>query len=113
MEGVLAALAQFDNDVRSDRTGAGMRAALELGRWTFPATLGYLNAPKLSGKSVVHDPDRAELVKRAFEGPQWPLRVLPLPAPVPSGEREQGRARRRIRRRAGPSTADALATCGW
>ena len=23
---------------------AGMRAALELGRWTFPAPIGYLNA---------------------------------------------------------------------
>jgi DNA invertase Pin-like site-specific DNA recombinase len=34
MEGVLAAFAQFDNDVRSDRTRAGMRVALELGRWT-------------------------------------------------------------------------------
>ena len=40
MEGVLAAFAQFDNDVRSDRTRAGMRAALELGRWTFLAPLG-------------------------------------------------------------------------
>ena len=48
MEGVLAAFAQFDNDVRSDRTRAGMKAALELGRWTFPAPLGYLNAPKWS-----------------------------------------------------------------
>src|SRR5712664_1788399 len=46
MEGVLAAFAQFDNDVRSDRTRAGMRAALELGRWTFLAPLGYLNAPR-------------------------------------------------------------------
>jgi site-specific DNA recombinase len=67
MEGVLAAFAQFDNDVRSDRTRAGMRAALELGRWTFPAPLGYLNAPKWSGKSLVHDPERAQLVKRAFD----------------------------------------------
>ena len=33
MEGVLAAFAQFDNDCRSDRTRAGMKAALELGRW--------------------------------------------------------------------------------
>ena len=33
MEGVFAAFAQFDNDVRSDRTRAGMKAALELGRW--------------------------------------------------------------------------------
>jgi hypothetical protein len=44
-----------------------MRAALEPGRWTFPAPLGYFNAPKWSGKSLVHDPDRAELIKRAFE----------------------------------------------
>jgi hypothetical protein len=29
--------AQFDNDVRSDRTRAGMKAALELGRWVFLA----------------------------------------------------------------------------
>jgi DNA invertase Pin-like site-specific DNA recombinase len=67
MEGVLAAFAQFDNDVRSERTRAGMRAALELGRWTFRAPLGYLNAPKWSEKTLVPDPERAPLVKRAFE----------------------------------------------
>ena len=67
MEGVLAAFAQFDNDVRSDRTRAGMKAALELGRWTFPAPLGYLNAPKWSMTSLVHDPERGSLVRQAFE----------------------------------------------
>src|SRR5918993_5671287 len=67
MEGVLAAFAQFDNDVRSERTRAGMRAALQLGRWTFPAPLGYLNAPKWSGKSLVPDPERAPVVKDMFE----------------------------------------------
>ena len=67
MEGVLAAFAQFDNDVRSERTRAGMRAALELGRWTFPAPLGYLNAPKWSNASLVHDPERAPMVRQAFE----------------------------------------------
>src|SRR4029078_5692678 len=46
MEGVLAAFAQFDNDVRSDRTRGGMRAALELGRWVFLRTLGHLNTPR-------------------------------------------------------------------
>jgi site-specific DNA recombinase len=67
MEGVLAAFAQFDNDVRSDRTRAGMKAALELGRWTFPAPLGYLNAPKWSNTSLVHGPERGPLVRQAFE----------------------------------------------
>jgi site-specific DNA recombinase len=67
MEGVLAAFAQFDNDVRSDRTRAGMKAALELGRWVFLAPIGYLNAPRSMGKSLIHDPARAPLVRRAFE----------------------------------------------
>ena len=67
MEGVLAAFAQFENDCRSDRTRAGMRAALELGRWTFLAPIGYLNAPRWSGKSLVEDRERAPFVRRAFE----------------------------------------------
>src|SRR5438128_5736054 len=67
MEGVLAAFAQFDNDVRSERTRGGMKAALELGRWTFLAPLGYLNAPRSTRKSLIPDPERAPLVKRAFQ----------------------------------------------
>jgi Recombinase len=67
MEGVLAAFAQFDNDCRSDRTRAGIKAALELGRWTFLAPIGYLNAPRAMGKSLMADPERAPLVRRAFE----------------------------------------------
>ena len=53
MEGVLAAFAQFDNDCRSDRTRAGMKAALELGRWTLLAAIGYLNPPRAMGKSLI------------------------------------------------------------
>jgi DNA invertase Pin-like site-specific DNA recombinase len=67
MEGVLAAFAQFDNDVRADRTRAGMTAALSRGRWTFRAPLGYLSAPKWTGKSLVPDPERGPLVQHAFE----------------------------------------------
>ena len=68
MEGVLAAFAQFDNDVRSDRTRAGMRAALELGRWVFAPPLGYLPGDRRrSEPSMILDPDRAPLVRRAFE----------------------------------------------
>jgi hypothetical protein len=44
-----------------------MKAALELGRWVFLAPIGYLNAPRSMGKSLVHDPERALLVRRAFE----------------------------------------------
>jgi hypothetical protein len=66
MEGVLAAFAQFDNDVRSDRTRAGMKAALELGRWVFLAPIGYLNAPRSMGRSLMLDPERGPLVRRAI-----------------------------------------------
>ena len=44
-----------------------MKAALELGRWVFLAPLGYLNAPRAMGKSLMLDPERAPLVRRAFE----------------------------------------------
>ncbi len=66
MEGVLAAFAQFDNDVRSDRTRTGMQAALEMGRWTFLAPLGYVNVPRSQGKSLIPDPERAPLVRQAL-----------------------------------------------
>jgi site-specific DNA recombinase len=40
VEGILASCAQFDNDQKAERTCAGMRAALDLGRWTFQAPPG-------------------------------------------------------------------------
>lgn len=68
MEGILAAFNQFDNDVKSERTVAGMKAALGKGRWTFKAPLGYLNGDgRNSSPSLIHDPERAPLVKQAFE----------------------------------------------
>jgi site-specific DNA recombinase len=59
METILSGFAQFDNDVRAERTRAGMRAALERGRWTHRAPLGYLNGMEL-------DPDRAPVIREAF-----------------------------------------------
>ena len=67
MEGVLAAFAQFDNDVRSDRTRAGMQEALRRGRWTFLGPLGYLNAPRGMRGSLMPDPERAAIVGRIFK----------------------------------------------
>ena len=68
MEGVLAAIAQFDNDLRAEKTSLGMKEALKRGRWTFPAPLGYLNVHLADGtKTIEPDPERAPLVRRAFE----------------------------------------------
>ena len=54
MEGVLAAFAQFDNDCRSDRTRAGMKAALELGRWIVP---GAARLPERAAVVDGQEPD--------------------------------------------------------
>lgn len=65
---VLAAFSQFDNDVRAERTVAGMKAAIEKGRWTFKAPLGYLNArSKDTPITLMPDPDRAPFVAKAFD----------------------------------------------
>ena len=65
MESLFSSIAQFENDVKAQRTETGMKAALQLGRWTFQAPVGYLTGPR-GGFSMVPDPDRAPLVLDAF-----------------------------------------------
>ena len=68
MEGIIASISQFDNDVRAERTIAGMKARLERGGWTFQPPLGYTKSQdKKNGKAIVPDPMRAPLIARAFE----------------------------------------------
>jgi site-specific DNA recombinase len=61
MEGILASMAQFDNDLRRDRTKVGMRAAVERGRWVWPAPIGYRTGIKGRG-----EPSR-----------RWPTAIAP------------------------------------
>lgn len=65
MEGMLATIAQFDNDVRAERVTAGMKAAIDRGRWVWPPPLGYLSGGR-NGPSLLPDPDRAAVVREAF-----------------------------------------------
>ena len=67
MESILASFAQFDNDVRAERTVAGMKAAIQAGKWAFKAPLGYLNAGRHASPSLIIDAERGALVKQAFE----------------------------------------------
>lgn len=67
-EGMLAAFAEYDNNQRSERTKAGMRAALQRGRWVWVAPLGYRTGHVRAGEpSLVPDEQRAPLVRLAFE----------------------------------------------
>lgn len=60
METILAGVAQLDNEMKADRTRAGLKEAVSRGRFVWRPPLGYLTGMK-------HDPERAPLVRRAFE----------------------------------------------
>ena len=67
-ENMLAAIAQFDNDQKAERTKAGMRTALSRGRWAWQAPLGYRNGNVRMGEaSLVADAERGPVITRAIE----------------------------------------------
>ena len=63
MEGMLSVFSQLDNDMRSERTKAGMRARLQMGKWSHQAPIGYVNA---SEPSLERDPRTAASYCRGF-----------------------------------------------
>jgi site-specific DNA recombinase len=68
IERVLSGLPQLDNELRGERSLAGMKMRVEQGRWTFKAPIGYINGRDTQGnKTLLHDSKRAPLVKEAFE----------------------------------------------
>ena len=66
MEGIVSAFAQFDNDVRSERTVQGMKARLEKGGWTLECTPKVRHGTKgpatLNGGELCWCPDNSILV---------------------------------------------------
>jgi DNA invertase Pin-like site-specific DNA recombinase len=66
MENIIANVAQFDNDVRTERAVGGMREAVREGRYVWYAPIGYTNQ-KVGGKSTIVLNNMAPLVKEAFE----------------------------------------------
>lgn len=66
MENIIANVAQFDNDVRTERSVGGMRDAFREGRYVWLAPVGYKNQ-KVDGKTTIVQTEKAGLVKLAFE----------------------------------------------
>ncbi len=67
MENTMANIAQFDNDIRSERCAGGMRDAMRDGRYVWMATVGYRNV-KIGGRATIEqDEILAPLILRAFE----------------------------------------------
>lgn len=97
MEGILAAMSQFDNEQRAERTRVGLRASAQMGRWVFKRPLGYLNSPRgKGGPSLAPDGERAPLIRKAFElcakgRPEHEiLATQSMPAGFPTNRSENG-----------------------
>jgi site-specific DNA recombinase len=68
METLLAAFAQFDNEVRAERSTSGRNARIAQGGWPNYAPLGYINhKDSINRPTLREDPTRAPLVTKVFE----------------------------------------------
>ncbi len=65
MEGVLSVFAEFDNNVRTERTKNGMLERLKTGVWVWQAPLGYYRP--IRGFNISPEPSVAPLIRLAFE----------------------------------------------
>ncbi len=66
MENIIANVAQFDNDVRTERSMNGMKDAMRSGRYVWNAPFGYTNV-KVAGKSTITPNEKASIIRLAFE----------------------------------------------
>lgn len=66
MENIIANVAQFDNDVRTERSIGGMRDAVREGRYVWMAPIGYSNG-KVDGKANIIPDENAPLIRQTFE----------------------------------------------
>ncbi|MGZ6005365.1 MAG: recombinase family protein [Candidatus Saccharimonadales bacterium] len=65
MEGILAAFAQFDNEIRTQRTSAGMKARTYQGGWPHDAPYGYTKGRTPSGVTyLVPDEETAPIMTK-------------------------------------------------
>ena len=67
-ENILSAVAQFDNDMKSQRTIEGMKSRLLNGYWSTIAPWGYVNTKdELGSKIISPHPERSPVVRMLFE----------------------------------------------
>jgi site-specific DNA recombinase len=66
LEGIIANVAQFDNEVRAQRCSDGMRDAVREGRYVWGAPVGYSNV-RVNEKATIEQNDMGTHVREAFE----------------------------------------------
>lgn len=68
LTGILAAMAEHDNDIRRERTKAGLVARAERGCWTTTPPLGYMAHRLPNGDpSLIPHPEEADYIRTAFD----------------------------------------------
>ncbi len=65
MEGVMATFAEFDNNVRTERSKGGMLEQIKKGTWVWQAPIGYYRPHK--GSNLAKDPKVAPFILMVFE----------------------------------------------
>lgn len=67
METVIAGFAEFDNNVRAERTKVGMKQRVEEGLWIWAPPLGFHKPQRGKKTNIAPDPKTAPLIRAAFE----------------------------------------------
>ncbi len=65
--GMLSVFAEFDNNNRRERCKSGMQALVREGIWCWAPPLGYYKPTTGKKTNIVPEPDRAPLIRLAFE----------------------------------------------
>lgn len=67
LENTMANIAQFDNDIRTERSVNGMKEAMREGRYVWGAAFGYTNT-RIAGKATIaHHTTNSVIVQKAFQ----------------------------------------------
>lgn len=66
MRNIIGSFAQFENDVKSERTINGMKQRLQDGRWCWHAPVGYSSKKDDTGKTVLTPNKESAYIQEAF-----------------------------------------------
>lgn len=66
MRNIIGSFAQFENDIKSERTISGMKQAVKEGRWCWPAPIGYSNSRDELDKAILALNKESKYIEEAF-----------------------------------------------
>src|SRR5260370_30864762 len=67
VETMIAGTAQLDNEVRTERSTNGMKAAVQAGRYVWGAGIGYINTGGRGSNLALDNPEIVRLVRKCWE----------------------------------------------